>query len=379
MCRVFARPDPGLPSIVDSLYFALAGRRGIRRLIVTSDGEGAFSGGYATGQPPAAFPHSAPPYPPAPGYPRAPDYSSATGYPSPIPAGAPQNPAGVSPLTASAQFAPPQVVTGQPSWPAAPAPSPRPNRRRRSIALVVVIALLAVVAGVEAAWLSRVAGRLDAADRRADAANARIAKIEASASSLQSAISKTIDSQAVAARVLPSVFEVIAGDALGTTWAVARPSTGGTDLVTNFHVIASLYDDGGRTVKVLRPGEEYVATVKRINRTADVALLHVSQTFEPLKVNEAPVLGEPVLVLGEPLGLQDTVTAGIVSALRRKIPGDSRQFIQFDAAINPGNSGGPVVNSRGQVLGIATEELEDSQGLFFAIPVAIACTDLQTC
>jgi S1-C subfamily serine protease len=219
----------------------------------------------------------------------------------------------------------------------------------------------------------------DVAAHRASAANARIAQLEAEAGKVAARMSDGIDTQTVAAKVLPSVFEVRAGDSIGTTWAVARPASGGTDLITNYHVIASLYDSGGRTVKVLRPGEEYLAKVTRADRSADVALLHVSQLFTPLTVDKAPVLGEPVVVLGEPLGLQDTVTAGIVSALHRQLPGDSRNFIQFDAAINPGNSGGPLVNAKGQVLGIATEELQDSQGLFFAIPIATACTDLQTC
>jgi S1-C subfamily serine protease len=245
--------------------------------------------------------------------------------------------------------------------------------------MVVVIVLIALVAGLEAFSLSRVTARLHAADRRANAADSQIVKLETTTNKLQAQVSARIDTAAVAAKVLPSVFEVRAGEELGTTWAVAQPASGGTDLITNFHVIASLYATGGRTVKVLRPGEEYAGTVKRVDKTADVALLHVSQTFAPLAVSKTPVLGEPIVVLGEPLGLQDTVTAGIVSALHRKISSDPRTFIQFDAAINPGNSGGPLVNANGQVLGIATEELQDSQGLFFAVPVATACTDLQTC
>ena len=84
-------------------------------------------------------------------------------------------------------------------------------------------------------------------------------------------------------------------------------------------------------------------------------------------------VGEPVIAIGNPLGLQSTVTTGVVSALHRSLRPEPGIFledmIQTDAAINPGNSGGPLVNERGQVVGINTVIIAEAQGLGFAIPI----------
>jgi serine protease Do len=84
--------------------------------------------------------------------------------------------------------------------------------------------------------------------------------------------------------------------------------------------------------------------------------------------------GEWAIAIGNPLGLDNTVTIGIISATGRSgnaigAPGTEQNFIQTDAAINPGNSGGPLLNQRGQVVGINTAIIQDAQGLGFAIPI----------
>jgi len=84
-----------------------------------------------------------------------------------------------------------------------------------------------------------------------------------------------------------------------------------------------------------------------------------------------------VVVVGAPLGLEDSVTTGVVSAYR---PDDAEgATIQFDAPINPGNSGGPVVNASNQVVGIATAKAKDAEGIGLAIPVKTACTTFAVC
>jgi S1-C subfamily serine protease len=84
-------------------------------------------------------------------------------------------------------------------------------------------------------------------------------------------------------------------------------------------------------------------------------------------------VGQLVVAIGSPIGLQSTVTAGIISALHRTLPGYGgrliEDIIQTDAAVNPGNSGGPLVNARGEVVGINVAIVQQAQGLSFAIPI----------
>ena len=82
-------------------------------------------------------------------------------------------------------------------------------------------------------------------------------------------------------------------------------------------------------------------------------------------------------MVGAPLGLEDTVTTGVISAFRPKDP--DGPTIQFDAPINPGNSGGPVVNSAKQVVGLATAKARDAEGIGLAIPIKTACDTFDVC
>jgi putative serine protease PepD len=84
-----------------------------------------------------------------------------------------------------------------------------------------------------------------------------------------------------------------------------------------------------------------------------------------------------VVVVGAPLGLDDTVTTGVISAWRPDDP--DGPTIQFDAPINPGNSGGPVVNSSNQVVGLATAKAKDAEGIGLAIPIKTACETFNVC
>jgi S1-C subfamily serine protease len=262
----------------------------------------------------------------------------------------------------------------------APAPPPVAKKKRRwqPYALIAVILILVAAVAVQAVQISHLSGRLASNNR---AANARIARLETSSTQVRAQIAGQMNSEKVAATADASVFEVEAGDEIGSSWAVAHPSGGGTDLVTNFHVIATIFNAGSHTVKLVHKTEEFSATIKRTDKSADLALLHMSANYPVLAVSRTAVVGEPVVAVGEPLGLRDTVTAGVVSALDRKLPGANTDnaFIQFDASINPGNSGGPVVNAKVQVLGIASDGITSAEGLGFAIPVSIACTDLKTC
>jgi S1-C subfamily serine protease len=147
-------------------------------------------------------------------------------------------------------------------------------------------------------------------------------------------------------------------------------------IVTNAHVI-----DGADRVKVtLKSGRVLVGKVVGIDRVTDVAVLQVNATNLPtvtLGDSERLVQGEWAIAIGNPLGLDNTVTVGIVSATGRTssqvgIPNKRVNFIQTDAAINPGNSGGPLLNARGEVIGINTAIRANAQGLGFAIPIVTA-------
>ncbi|HLG12923.1 MAG TPA: trypsin-like peptidase domain-containing protein [Blastocatellia bacterium] len=161
-------------------------------------------------------------------------------------------------------------------------------------------------------------------------------------------------------------------------------------IVTNFHLISASDPRRGpaqrgpdkapgklvdRVTVTLRDGRQYPASIKGFDEATDIALLEIVPTGPPLPVaelgdSEALKVGEWVIAVGNPLGLDHTVTLGIVSAKgRTDFGGQFDDFLQTDAAINPGNSGGPLVNAQGKVVGINTLVLERTQGLSFSIPI----------
>ena len=144
-------------------------------------------------------------------------------------------------------------------------------------------------------------------------------------------------------------------------------------ILTNYHVIA-----GADEVKVkLSDSREFKAVVKGGDEKLDLALLKIDAKdklhFAPLGNSDALEVGEWVMAIGNPFGLGQTITSGIVSAKGRVIgSGPYDDFIQTDASINPGNSGGPLFNTRGEVVGINTAIIAGGQGIGFAIPVNMA-------
>ena len=141
-------------------------------------------------------------------------------------------------------------------------------------------------------------------------------------------------------------------------------------VITNAHVVAD-----AKTVKVrLLDEREFTATVRGTDSQLDVAVLDLKGAGKlpavELGSSEATRIGDYVVAIGNPFGLGDTVTMGIISAKSRAIgAGPYDDFIQTDAAINPGNSGGPLLNISGQVIGINTAINPAGQGIGFAIPV----------
>ncbi|MEM7771363.1 MAG: HhoA/HhoB/HtrA family serine endopeptidase [Cyanobacteria bacterium P01_A01_bin.37] len=147
-------------------------------------------------------------------------------------------------------------------------------------------------------------------------------------------------------------------------------------LVTNAHVVS-----GAEMVTVtLKDGRTFDGRVVGADPITDVAVIKIEATDLPsvtLGSSEDLIPGQWAIAIGNPMGLDNTVTAGIISAIDRSssqvgIPNKRVRFIQTDAAINPGNSGGPLLDDQGRVIGINTAIRADAQGLGFAIPIETA-------
>jgi S1-C subfamily serine protease len=176
-----------------------------------------------------------------------------------------------------------------------------------------------------------------------------------------------------------SVFGQEEGTATGSGFVVDKDGT----IVTNAHVV-----DGADevTVSFEEGGDSIDAEVKGVDPDTDLAVLKIDPgevedlTVMPLGDSSEIQVGDPVVAIGNPFGLQRTVTTGIVSALQRQIHAPSgfsiSNVIQTDASINPGNSGGPLLDSQGRVIGInsqiATGGGQGSVGIGFAVPVNTA-------
>ncbi|MCP3940537.1 MAG: Do family serine endopeptidase [Desulfobacteraceae bacterium] len=143
-------------------------------------------------------------------------------------------------------------------------------------------------------------------------------------------------------------------------------------IVTNNHVI----QDADQVKVILQDDKEYDAKVIGTDAITDLALIKIdAKNLTPLKFGSSvkAKVGSWVVAIGSPFGLEQTVTAGIISAKGRIIgSGPYDDFIQTDASINPGNSGGPLLNLKGEVIGINTAIVRSGQGIGFAIPSDLA-------
>jgi hypothetical protein len=177
-----------------------------------------------------------------------------------------------------------------------------------------------------------------------------------------------LDARAITRRVLPAVVTIRtfdnSGRALGVGSGFVVSSNG--LIVTNYHVIDKA---DAATVKFTNGEEARVEGVVDLDAEKDFAILKVTAidlTVAALGNSEKLEQGEPLVAIGAPLGLSNTVSTGIVSEIRSL---EGRRVIQHTASISPGSSGGPLINSAGQVVGINTFLLKDGQGLFFALPI----------
>ncbi|QPJ63368.1 MAG: trypsin-like serine protease [Candidatus Nitronauta litoralis] len=145
-------------------------------------------------------------------------------------------------------------------------------------------------------------------------------------------------------------------------------------ILTNYHVV----EETDKILVKLSDGEEYNAKIIGLDPKTDLAVLKIFSLtgFDPAPLGRSDDLkvGEWVMAIGNPYGLEGTVTVGVVSGIHRSDLGITtfENFIQTDASINPGNSGGPLINLDGQVVGINTAVAEIGAGVGFAIPIQMA-------
>lgn len=258
---------------------------------------------------------------------------------------------------------------------AAPAP------RRRRVTPVILLILLILAVGGQTYWIYRLSGQLSEA--KSDAAKDRQSagqSVEAVSSRVAELEKAAFHPDLIAKNALPSVFRVKADRFSGTAWAVGKPTAnGGAYLFTNYHVIEAVWVKGDRTVSIEHNDKLYYAKIVGVDKDKDVAQLETDEKFPGLIVAKGDVTpGQPIVVVGAPLGLESSVTTGVVSAFR-KLEGEPDPFVQFDAPINPGNSGGPVINAQGEVVGIASAKLKNAEGIGLAIPIGRACQLFPIC
>lgn len=315
---------------------------------------------------PAPSPYAAPAYAPPTG---APAYGTS-------PYGAP----GTAPFRAPSGRAP-QSSAWQGGFPG-PLPEPqrdapaRPERRRGlSFGWAAGLAVVALLAGATGGIL---------APRLLDDGQVADAGLPAAVGT--GAGDRAPESVAgVAATVLPSVVSIEVAGAQGTATGSGLVLRQDGYILTNNHVVESGATAGATTSVLFADGSEEPATIVGRTPEYDIAVLKVERSgLVPLVLGDSDdvVVGDPVIAIGAPLGLEGTVTTGIVSALNRPVSAGSEQetafinAIQTDAAINPGNSGGPLVNAAGEVVGInsaiaqppgALSSAGGSIGLGFAI------------
>ena len=167
-----------------------------------------------------------------------------------------------------------------------------------------------------------------------------------------------------------SVFVIYSGNSLGSGFAV-----GENCIVTNAHVIGNPHSITVETYG----GTKHKASVLGMNEQLDIAVLIVKDAqFPYLDIADLSRMktGDDIYAIGAPHGMAYTLTKGGISAKERTV--GNQTYIQIDAAINEGNSGGPLLNDAGQVLGMNTLKMSDSEGIGLAIPVSRICDYLKS-
>ena len=160
---------------------------------------------------------------------------------------------------------------------------------------------------------------------------------------------------------IKSVVTIRTDISQGTGFIISREGY----IVTNYHVM----ENANAATIISSDGQEHVVSIIGFNDELDLALLKIDGSYERIRLGNSNNVqaGEKVIAIGNPLGLQFSVSQGIVSAIHREGPNGLEAYIQTDAALNPGNSGGPLINKEGKVIGINNFKVGGSESLGFAL------------
>ncbi|MGZ3615494.1 MAG: S1C family serine protease [Ktedonobacteraceae bacterium] len=285
-----------------------------------------------------------------------------------------------------------QDTSPLPLIPSAPqAPLPPQNRKGRGGAILLFTLVLAIIfavglfAGLE--YTGNSANNSSSTITAATTSKGAVTAPSTSSSTSSSVSMVEAQQEAAIAKVEPAVVELdvttATGEQIGS--GVIIDSKG--DIVTNYHIVNG---EDSITV-VLYNGNKVQAQLVGTNTSDDLAVVHI-QPFATMTVAQIGnssklVVGQEVLAIGNPLGITETATKGIVSALNRSVTESTgatiSNAIQTDAAVNPGNSGGALINLQGQLIGIPTltavntESNTAANGVSFAIPSNLAQTVVQ--
>jgi len=192
-----------------------------------------------------------------------------------------------------------------------------------------------------------------------DLLNNQIGSIDEQFAELKSSVSE--DFSDVIEDSIQSVVTVKTNVGQGTGFIITKDGF----IITNAHVLS-----GGKTVETLNYEQDEIETsFIGYNSDLDLALLKITGEYTPLKFADSDdvQIGEKVIAIGNPLGLQFSVSQGIVSGIHREGPNGLEAYIQTDAALNPGNSGGPLINTGGKVIGINNFKSSSGESLGFAL------------
>jgi len=293
---------------------------------------------------------------------------------------APARPADDGPAFEPVQQAP--GATRDVGFPPYAAPSAAPTSQHKArggwrsvvvAALVAAIVSAAVTAGL-VGWLTELG---QTQPTPAEQAVDTTAEQAAPAIAADPGSGEVTDVVAVSEAVSPSVVNIDVANAQGQGSGSGVIIRADGHILTNNHVI-----DGAAQVEVTLPnGAQLEGKVIGTDPSSDLAVIKVDSDTDlpvPSFAERAPRTGEVAIAVGSPFGLEGTVTAGVVSALNRSLPGEQAplvDMIQTDAAINPGNSGGALANGNGEIIGINTAILSptgSNDGIGFAIPIVTA-------
>ena len=249
-----------------------------------------------------------------------------------------------------------------------------PQQRRGTLGYVVLLCMAgALLVGAPLTSIALAVQGQQAAVAGLAAESRSIAELQGRVRSLEAQTNTQVDWSTIARAVQPSIFTVVTEHGLGSGW-VARTGAGGSDVVTNFHVVAEAFNAGDATVH-LRQGDLTIeGSITQVQPRDDLAIVHIADRFPVLQVAVGrPQLGDTVMAVGSPLGLGGSVSLGVVSGFRSV---EGADYIQFSAAISPGNSGGPLLDSHGSVVAVSAAKFVGTgvEALSLALPVQTVCT-----